>query len=235
MAGILDKNTRVVDMILTMEGKKLLAKGELQFVYFCLFDDEIDYDPYVANSGSLSAEQLSGTVSLFTEECLVREAVSGYVGGANSSSFDFTNFQRPLFTMKQGSPFVPRLTVVTASNTTQGTLPNSADLEVVQQKKQEIYIKRDQNGNVIQQQGPFDRGYERKNSQVVGFEMQLWPPEAAVDMQHQKGVMVRVYQTGSSGPIEVEEKRDSRNRLTYNNDFVLNVGTSPGNRRDGRS
>lgn len=51
--GYLDKQSRVIDVILTEQGRKLYATGRLDFAYFGLFDDCIDYDP-VAGSGSFS-------------------------------------------------------------------------------------------------------------------------------------------------------------------------------------
>ena len=51
--GLLDKNDRIIDLVLPSEGRRQLSLGELEFKYFSVFDDEVDYDPYVANSGSL--------------------------------------------------------------------------------------------------------------------------------------------------------------------------------------
>lgn len=218
MAGFLDKNNRVVDMILTMEGKRLLARGELQFVYFCLFDDEVDYDPYVSQSGSMTAVQLSGTKQELIEASLVREATSGYRMGMNMSGSDFTNVHQPLFSMKQGSQYLPRLT---ASEAPQGPVT----LEIRQQKHQEIYTKVDQHGNVIQQQGPFDRGYDRFEPQDIRFNLQLWPLDVAPDKQHQNGMLIRVFRTGSEGIVEVKDRRDTNNDLAFNNDLMFHIGT----------
>lgn len=43
--GFLDKQSRVIDFVLTERGRQLYATGELDFAYFSLFDDGIDYDP----------------------------------------------------------------------------------------------------------------------------------------------------------------------------------------------
>lgn len=51
--GYLDKQSRVIDVVLTERGRKLYSAGALDFAYFALFDDGIDYDP-VASSGSYS-------------------------------------------------------------------------------------------------------------------------------------------------------------------------------------
>lgn len=51
--GYLDKQSRVIDVLLTELGRKLYSVGRLDFSYFGLFDDCIDYDP-VPGSGSYS-------------------------------------------------------------------------------------------------------------------------------------------------------------------------------------
>lgn len=51
--GYLDKQSRVIDVILTERGRKLFAVGRLDFAYFGLFDDCLDYDPVPA-TGSYS-------------------------------------------------------------------------------------------------------------------------------------------------------------------------------------
>lgn len=47
----LDRQSRVIDVVLTERGRKLYSTGRLDFSYFGLFDDLIDYDPVCA-SGS---------------------------------------------------------------------------------------------------------------------------------------------------------------------------------------
>lgn len=44
--GFLDRQSRVVDIVLTERGRKLFSTGKLDFAFFGLFDDGIDYDPY---------------------------------------------------------------------------------------------------------------------------------------------------------------------------------------------
>ncbi len=53
--GYLDKQSRVIDIVLTERGRRLYAAGELEFSYFGLFDDGIDYSPY--STGTLSEEE----------------------------------------------------------------------------------------------------------------------------------------------------------------------------------
>lgn len=59
--GYLDKQSRVIDVVLTERGRKLYSTGRLDFAYFGLFDDCIDYDP-VRASGSFSDEEREAQV-----------------------------------------------------------------------------------------------------------------------------------------------------------------------------
>ena len=54
--GYLDKQSRVIDVTLTERGRALYASGQLDFAFFGLFDDQIDYDPVKA-TGSFSDEE----------------------------------------------------------------------------------------------------------------------------------------------------------------------------------
>jgi hypothetical protein len=54
--GYLDKQSRVIDVTLTERGRKLYATGRLDFAYFGLFDDCIDYDP-IPGSGSFTDDE----------------------------------------------------------------------------------------------------------------------------------------------------------------------------------
>lgn len=53
--GFLDRQNRVVDVVLTGRGRELFAVGELDFAYYSFFDDGIDYDPW--STGTLSDDQ----------------------------------------------------------------------------------------------------------------------------------------------------------------------------------
>jgi chorismate mutase len=52
--AFLDKKERVLDIVLTQEGRKLLAQNDLDFAYYAFSDDGIDY------SGSMTTTQESG-------------------------------------------------------------------------------------------------------------------------------------------------------------------------------
>lgn len=57
--GFLDRKNRVLDVVLTEEGRRQLALGELEFAFFSLHDDGIDYDPTISESGSLDEQALT--------------------------------------------------------------------------------------------------------------------------------------------------------------------------------
>ncbi len=217
MAGFLDKNTRVVDMHLTMEGKRLLSLGQLRFSYFALFDDEVDYDPFISQSGAMTPTQITGTRDDLIENTLVREAVSGY-RNANRSGSDGTNVNRPLFTMKQGARYLPRMS---------GTLAptGSITLQAFQQKYQDSYTRVDSAGRVIEQIGPIDQGYNRFRAQVRQIAYDLSPSDVALDPAHQDGILIRVFKSGSEGLQELKPRPNAANRLTYSNDLVFGVGS----------
>ncbi len=58
--GFLDKQSRVIDIVLTERGRKLYSYGQLDFTYFGLFDDGIDYNPW--SSGTLTSEEIETQV-----------------------------------------------------------------------------------------------------------------------------------------------------------------------------
>lgn len=213
MAGFLDKNDRIVDMVLTNEGKKLLSKGNLRFAYFTLFDDEVDYSPVISNSGTLTPEQLSGTIYAQIEATLVRESSTGYQN-MNKSGSDFVNVIRPLFSMPQGQQYLPR---VSASNEP----ANPATIQVKHRKLQDVHVQLDQKGNTVNTLGPYDRGYERFDTSNVTFD--LFVRDFNVDTSHKEGFLIRVYSTGTEGLVEVKDRRDLQNDISYNNDVKLFV------------
>jgi hypothetical protein len=214
VAGFLDKNTRVVDMVLTGEGKYLLSKGELRFVYWMPFDVEIDYDPYIANSGSLTGIQLSASINEQIENSPIREATTGY-RRLNMSGSDETNVRQPLFSVPQGHRVIPRMT---ASDGPSGDI----NIEVKQRKISELVVKRDPSGVVLEQLGPYDRGFERFDTSAVvidqGYSRDGFPVDHVLD-----GFLVKVYRSGSNGLVEVDARRDLSNELAFGNDLRLVV------------
>ena len=214
MAGFLDKNTRVMDMILTLEGKRLMSTNQLDFAYFALFDDEVDYDPYIAQSGSMTDTEVSGMKLDLTETSLIREAVSGYLYGINGDSFDFTNVKNKLFTMKQGSKVIPTFTLQSGPS-------GSTELSMRQQKVQNVSVRTE--GDVTSAVVSQDAGYKRFGSQGIDILYNLTPEAMAADISQQDGILIRVFASGSDEPIEIKEKRDSTNRICYNSDLVVEI------------
>lgn len=197
-------------MVLTGYGKELLTHGALQFVYWSAFDNEVDYDPYVSASGSLSEDVLESQIAQLVEDSLVQEATTGYKRLNNSGS-DTTNVFRPMFDMPQGQVILPQVT---------SSAPTDATLEVKQRKVTELLIKRDQNGVVLEQMGPYDRGYERFESSHAVFEYGYAPGSFPSDSKL-GGFLVRVFQSGSEGLVEVDQRRDLDGNLSFNNDLML--------------
>lgn len=111
MAGFLDAKERILDVVLTGEGKYLLSRGELNFVYWSAFDDEVDYTPFISNSGSLSSQQISASIQTLIEDTVLREATTGY-RRFNKSGSDDTNVHRPLYKMPQGQYTLPTFVAV---------------------------------------------------------------------------------------------------------------------------
>jgi hypothetical protein len=217
MAGLLDKNTRVIDMILTGVGRSLLSQGKLRFVYWMPFDNEVDYDPYVSQSGTMTSIQLSQSIQDQIESCVVREAVSGYPVSDRSGS-DSTNVFRPIFTMPQGQQMIPRMT---SSDGPTG----SVTLETQQRKLSEVRVIRDKGGNVLEQIGPIDRGYERLNTTAFRLQYEYSPGSFPSDYPSE-GFLVRVFRSGVEGTVEVKERRDLDNVISFNNDVRLIPGDS---------
>lgn len=208
--GFLDKNNRIIDMVLTGYGKELFSKGELRFVYWAAFDDEVDYDPYVAESGSLTEEALAAKKFQLIEDTIVREATTGY-RRVNRSGSDTTNVHRPLFDMPQGQVTLPAVT---------SSAPSEVTLEVTQQKVVETLQKRDAAGTIVETMGPYDRGYTRTNPSSFhleyGYQPGAFPSDAKLE-----GFLVRVFESGSEGLVQIDERRDSNNEVSFNNDLVL--------------
>lgn len=215
MAGFLDKNNRIMDVVLTGEGKYLLSKGELRFVYWVPFDNEVDYDPFLTTTGSLTAIQKSASIDEQIENSPVREATTGYRRMSVSGS-DTTNLREPLFTVPQGLMVVPRMTGTDGPT-------GSIDIEVKQQKVSELFIKKDPAGNVTEQLGPYERGFERFDTSV--FVLGYGYTRAGFPLGHPlDGFLVKVYRSGADGLTEVDARRDMNNELAFNNDLALVLG-----------
>jgi len=213
MAGFLDKNTRIVDVVLTNNGKRLLSQNKLNFCYWVPFDDELDYDPFISGSASLSQEQLSSSVYLSIETTPIREAVSGYKIG-NMLSTDKTNVNRPMFTMAQGQTQLPQAQFPDDSSRT---------IETKQRKVSIVYNEETDIDNFSVNLDSKDGGVERFDS--TDFKLDLsyskdsFPPDFQPD-----GFLVTILRSGSEGYYEVDSKRDMNNDLSYGSDLILFTG-----------
>lgn len=71
--GLLDKQSRVIDFVLTERGRRLYAAGKLRFSYFAVFDDGIDYSPYSTGSLNDQERELAIEMSLVEEASTIPE------------------------------------------------------------------------------------------------------------------------------------------------------------------
>lgn len=213
MAGFLDRQTRIIDMVLTGYGKSLLSKGELNFCYWIPFDDEIDYDPFIASSGTMSAEFLSASIVNEIANTPVREATTGYKY-LNSSGSDFTNVHRPMFTMPQGQAIIPRAIFPTE---------DPREINSKQRKMQRVYHVRDESGKYVNDLQPVDLGVERFQGTSFTLDMSYQNDSFPNDFQPE-GFHLRLFRSGSDGLTEVAPKRDMANDIAYNNDVKMHTG-----------
>lgn len=212
MGGFLDKETRIVDMILTGEGRKALSKNELNFVYWVAFDDEVDYNPTIMESGSLTAQSLSSSIIDQIENTLVREATTGYKS-FNNNCLDTTNVSSALFTMPQGHTIVPKMKLISGQS-------GSIDIGVSQRKIQETVIKTDNDGNITETLGTYDRGVSRFDASSVVLNYGYGSEDFTQDHKTE-GFLIRVFKSGSGGLVEVTERRDLQNRISFNGDLII--------------
>jgi len=209
VAGFLDKNDRIVDMVLTGEGKRLLSLGQLGFVYWRAFDDEVDYSPFVSQSGSMTDEQFLAAVEEQIESTPVREATTGY-RQHNLLGEDKTNVQNPLFTMPHGQVVLPRADF--------GDATGSIGISVKQQKIVSVYESKDQSGNIIQSSGPVDSGCRRFDTSVSGREFRL---SGFSQDYRPDGFFVRVLESGSHGYSDVPARLAEDNGICFGADLEL--------------
>lgn len=200
-------------MVLTSHGKRLLSTGDLHFCYWIPYDDEIDYQPFIAESGSLSADQLSASIYQAIETTPLREATTGY-RNFNSSGSDFTNVHNPIFTMAQGQEVLPRTVFPESFQRT---------IESKQRKVEQIYQDRDEKGKYDNPLQARDIGIERYDSSTFVLEFTYSKDSFPTDFQPD-GFFLRMLRSGSNGWTEVVPRRDMSNDLSYNNDVRIFTG-----------
>jgi len=210
MAGFLDKNTRVIDMVLTDYGKELYSKGELQFSFYAFSDDEVDYNPWISNSGSLTSVALTASIQEQVEATLVREAVFGKPRNMCPVAKDQTNIKELLFTIPQGQKTLPRITISPDSL--------SGSIHSIQQKIQRSVVHRDSEGSTINKAENIDLGFKTSNASkyVIDFDLKEF-----LNKESNEGFLIRLFSSGSGGLVELTHKRDLDDVLSYSNDVRL--------------
>lgn len=208
MSGFLDKKTRILDVVLTNYGKGLLTKGDLNFCYWVAFDDEIDYSPFIAESGSLTSAELSSSILTSIENTPIREAVAGYPA-FNANGSDFTNVRSPLFTRSQGQNFLPR-----------ARFPESASREVNSKQRMVQRVFPGELQGKIGSMPAKDLFVERFDPTTVELELSYEKDSFPNDFQPE-GFHVTFFKSGSSGFSEVSPKRDMDNNLSLMNDMKV--------------
>lgn len=126
--GFLDQKEQIVDFVLSEEGRRQLASGELEFCFYSFWDDEVDYDPVIVESGSLGDDQLADMRMLSIEDGLVLEARDDW-SFRDSPLVPLAMTRAPLFERPVGTLEVPIAE----------TLPTELDLEIAQVAQGQIF------------------------------------------------------------------------------------------------
>jgi len=201
MAGFLDSQQQIIDMVLTGHGKMLLSHGELRFVYWAAYDDEIQYSSPGA-SGSLP---LTGSeLQTFTEDPLQREATIGY-RTYNLRGEDRTNVNRPLITVSPGWDVVPS-----------ASFSNDRSEIAVQQQP------------IVQTSDFGDVGMGVVRSQSTRINVSADYGKESYPRNHKlEGFYVRVLESGSHGYIEQHHTFDENSEMVIGSQLKVIVD-SPG-------
>ena len=224
MAGFLDSKERVIDMVLTDIGKTLLLKGDLNFVYWIPFDDEVDYWPPTLTTNSFG-QSLEQRRQELTETPLVREATMGYRGLAYTE-VDTTNVYRPMYSAPPGvGQTYPLLEV--AINT------GSMQVNMTQQKSSKLYVQYDDKGQtIIRTIGPGDEAFQRRA--ISENKLEATYPSDKNELPHDiklEGFLITMYHSSTikknefgqdvGGYEEILQNRDSKDQIVYRNDLAL--------------
>lgn len=122
--GYLDKQSRVIDIVLTERGRRLYATGRLDFAYFGLFDDGLDYDPYSSGTLTDAEREVQIEATPMLEAPFIRET-RGSTAPLEPRSH--------LFTAAPGYSSIPRM--VSPSSGT------SVELAVDQRRRGDSYVR----------------------------------------------------------------------------------------------
>jgi len=212
-------------MVLTDVGKSLLLKGDLHFVYWIPFDDEVDYNPMIPGSGSMDARHLQMSQTMKTEDPLIREATMGYRGLAYTE-VDTTNVYRPMYSAPPGvGQTYPLLEV--AINT------GSMQVNMTQQKSSKLYVQYDDKGQtIIRTIGPGDEAFQRRA--ISENKLEATYPSDKNELPHDiklEGFLITMYHSSTikknefgqdvGGYEEILQNRDSKDQIVYRNDLAL--------------
>jgi hypothetical protein len=212
--GFLDKKDRVIDMVLTDEGKRQLSAGELELSFYAFFDDGVDYDPWVAESGSLDADALLARKRQLIEDTLSLEATPGLSYRRLQNDLETIETNYPLHTMPQNKDVLQRISY------NPDTL--SGSIRVVERRVQELRVVRDQSNNIVESSGPYDRGFEVLESGVFRLEA-----DVLEGLPSSQGFKVSILRSGSDGLDVVEPKLDFDEVLSYGADLKLFIDEIP--------
>jgi hypothetical protein len=213
MAGFLDPKTRIMDVVLTGVGRKLLAESKLHFCYWSAFDDEVDYDPFIADSGSLNEQDLVFKRNEIVETTFVREPVSGYTK-TNRLGLDETNVHFSLFSKQQNKEDLPR-----------ALFPELTGSVILVKQRNFLQTPNtvDEGGRIPSTPQSIQVGYERLDAGSTTVSVSLSKDGFSPDFVPE-GILVRFFKSGSEGLEEVSPRRDMANDLSVDRDLKVFTG-----------
>ena len=212
--GFIDKTDRVIDMVLTDEGRRQLASGELEFYEYAFFDGGIDYDPVIVGSGSLSEDDLLSAIRDQIEATLSLEVMPGLSLKRSRDDLQVLNLGQPLYTMRQGKEDQP-------------ANPNAPDIltasdQVTERRVEETRVTRDQLGREVDRVGPFFRGNEVLKSTVLTLDL------AVLDgLPSSEGFHLTVLASGSDGLERAPLRIDLDEQLSFGPDLIVSLDDEP--------
>lgn len=198
--GFLDSRERVQDVVLTQEGRRQLAAGTLEFRYFSVHDDELDYEPIVYSSGSFDDDGLEQYLREVIEDTPVMEAV---VGKPSLSVRDVDNSLVPrsyLFDARDASGIVPVLSIAPALT--------SSMIEVDQ-------------ASLVHAGNQVNTGVVRRAEGALHVKPSL------VGGPVGEGFSVMLFMSGSDGLEEIVPSYDSLGRRSYGLHLHISIDEEP--------
>lgn len=187
--GFLDSQERIIDMVLTSEGRRQYSLGELKFVYYSFSDDGVDYNPIISEGDYLTDDVLAETRTRQTEAFIGLEALAGLSFQKIDSEVDKININKRLFTMTQGQRYLPQASF---------EIITSGSIQVDQHKMEIISGRKGQ-------QGKTDNGFLR--SKTSAFTLDLGISDYFPEYM-QSGFAVKVLNSGTEGLANQQMKRD---------------------------